>query len=215
MNDNWGNIIMSDVCDGDLNDFEYLAHRLFVLGEEEGFPNITDKNKYREIIAAKKLGHIVHKKISAGGNANEYGSDAFIPEQVRIKSEYGEYKSKAINSNQVRNLLELDRGNGRKFSPLTISGVYNGAYKQSALDRYSKIDHFFVVFHKEICLLIIYVDTDEVMRQLKYTNDNRKPGATTNLNSVKINLADTHLYQIAYRNDEKLDELRNFFENNA
>jgi len=77
--------------------------------------------------------------------------------------------------------------------------VYIGAYKQTALDAYAEVDHYFGVFHKEQCLLIIKVNTDEVINQLTTNNANRKEGATTNLNSVRINLDDTHLYEEVYK----------------
>jgi hypothetical protein len=79
-----------------------------------------------------------------------------------------------------------------------VKGVYNGAYKQSALDAYANIDHYFGIFHKERCLKIVRVNTDEVIRQLTENNNKRKVGATTNCNSVTIKLGDTHLYEEAY-----------------
>ena len=37
------------------------------------------------------------------------------------------------------------------------------------------------------------------MELTKTNNENRKDGATTNLNSVRINLDDTHLYEEVYK----------------
>jgi len=142
------------------------------------------------------LGHKAHTKISAGAGKDEYGSDA-----IDLNSgSYAEYKSQTLKENELRNLYKVAKGNkGKTFSALTVTGVYNGAYKQTALDAYANINHYFGVFHKEQCLLIIKVNTEEVMRQLTTNNENRKDGATTNLNSVRINLDDTHLYEEVYK----------------
>ena len=95
--------------------------------------------------------------------------------------------------------MSFQAGKGKTFAALTVTGVYNGAYKQSALDAYAKVDHYFGIFHKEKVLLIIKVNTEEVISQLTENNANRKEGATTNLNSVRINLDDTHLYEEVYK----------------
>ena len=42
----------------------------------------------------------------------------------------------------------------------------------------------------------------KVMRQLEHNNNNRKPGKTTNLNSVTIDLGNEMLYTVAYKNEE-------------
>tara|TARA_B100000424_G_scaffold128922_1_gene97674 strand:- start:107 stop:673 length:567 start_codon:yes stop_codon:yes gene_type:complete len=176
--------------------YEQLAHALYLKGEKDGFAKITDKTKWREPVMANKLNHKAHSKISAGAGKDEYGSDAIDITTGR----YAEYKSQAINDKELRNLHKVAKGNnGKTFAALTVTGVYNGAYKQSALDAYAKVDHFFGIFHKEKVLLIIKVNTEEVIRQLTENNVNRKKGATTNLNSVRINLDDTHLYEKAYK----------------
>ena len=176
--------------------YEQLANMLYLKGEKDGFEKVTDKTKWREPVMANKLGHKAHSKISAGAGKDEYGSDAQDLETGR----YAEYKSQALKENELRNLYKLPKGNkGKTFSALTVTGVYNGAYKQTALEAYAKVDHYFGIFHKEKCLLIIKVNTKEVIDQLTTNNNNRKPGATTNLNSVRINLDDTHLYEVVYK----------------
>lgn len=174
--------------------FEELAHALYLKGESKEYSKITDKTKWREPVLAEKLGHKAHAKISAGAGSDEYGSDAFD----ESTGKFAEYKSKAIVENELRNLYQTEKGNGKRFAPLTVTGVYNGAYKESAIEAYSKIDHYFGVFYKEVCLLIIKVKTEEVIRQLRENNAKRKPGATTNLNSVKIGLNEVDKYDIVY-----------------
>ena len=176
--------------------FEQIASALYLKGEQEGYEKITDKTKWREPVMADKLGHKAHTKISAGAGKDEYGSDA-----IDLNSgSYAEFKSQTLKENELRNLYKVAKGNkGKTFSALTVTGDNNGAYKQTALDAYANVDHYFGVFHKEQCLLIIKVNTEEVMRQLTTNNENRKDGATTNLNSVRINLDDTHLYEEVYK----------------
>ena len=175
--------------------YEQFANALYLKGEQDGFEKVTDKTKWRAPVMADKLGHKAHSKISAGAGKDEYGSDAIDLKTAR----YAEYKSQALKDKELRNLYKESKGNkGKTFSALTVVGVYNGAYKQSALDAYANVDHYFGVFHKEKCLMIIKVDTEEVIRQLTTNNENRKDGATTNLNSVRINLDDTHLYEVVY-----------------
>lgn len=179
--------------------YEQLAHALYQKGEADGYSKVTDKTKWREPVMAEKLGHKAHAKISAGAGSDEYGSDAYDADG----NIYAEYKSQAIKDKQVRNLLGLKEGK-RTYAPLTVTGVYNGAYKESAIEAYSKVDHYFGVFYKEMCVMIIKPNTNEVINQLVTNNNNRKPGATTNLNSVKINLADKHLYELVYDNREAI-----------
>jgi len=177
--------------------YEQLAHALYLKGESDGYSKVTDKTKWREPVMAEKLGHTAHAKISAGAGSDEYGSDAYDTENEI----YAEYKSQAINDDQVRNLLGQKIGK-RTAAPLTVSGVYNGAYKNSAIEAYTKVDHYFGVFYKEMCVLIVKPKTVVVISQLVDNNNKRKPGATTNLNTVKVNLADEHLYDLVYDNRE-------------
>lgn len=177
--------------------YEELAAALYLKGEGDGYHKVTDKTKWREPVMAEKLNHTAHEKISAGAGKDEYGSDAFD----EATGKYAEYKSQAIVDKQLNNLLEKKRGD-KRYVPLKVTGVYNGAYKKEALDAYKEVDHYFGVFYKEQCILIIKPNTDEVMRQLEYNNANRKPGKTTNLNSVTIDLAKQNLYTVAYKNEE-------------
>lgn len=180
--------------------YEELAAALYIKGEREGFHKITDKTKWREPVMADKLDHVAHPKISAGADSKEYGSDAWD----ESTSKYAEYKSKAIEDKQLNNLFQRVRNHksGKRYASLKVEGVYNGAYKQSAIDAYSTVDHYFGVFYNEVCLMIIRPNTEEVIRQLTENNAKRKPGQTTNLNTVKIDLADKTLYNVAYVNEE-------------
>jgi len=180
----------------DLREYSYeeLSNALYEKGEADGISKITDKTKWRESVMAQKLGHTVHKKISAGAGKSEYGSDA------KDKNIYAEYKSKAIVETHLKNLLEKSKWKNTLFSPLSISGIYNGAYTKEAIDKYSKIDHYFGVFYKELCVLIIKVNTKYVIKTLR--NGLTKGGKSTNLNTVRVNLGDTDLYNVAYKNKD-------------
>jgi len=176
--------------------YEQLAAALYHKGEREGFQKVTDKTKWREPVMAEKLGHVAHDKISAGADSEKYGSDAFDASTNR----FAEYKSNAVDQNWIDIAFNNKKQrNGKSYKARNVCGVYNGAYKDSAIEAYSNIDHYFGVFYKEQCVLIIKAHTEEVIRQLVDNNNNRKPGATTNLNTVTINLDDVHKYEIAYK----------------
>jgi hypothetical protein len=185
-----------------INDYtlEELANALFRKGIEMGYPKITDKSKWREPVMADKLGHIAHKNISAGANSEDYGSDATTPDGKKV-----EYKTCTIDDKDLRKLFGRIKykKTGEVYAPLTVGGVYNGAYKQSALDAYAKIDHYFGVFYQEKCILIIKPKTTEVISQLTENNNKRKAGATTNGNTASFNLKnDTDKFEVVYRDDE-------------
>ena len=95
---------------------------------------------------------------------------------------------------------------GETYVPLKVPGVYNGAYKDGAIDAYSKHNHYFGVFWKERCVLIIKPTTDYVISTLTENNNNRKDGATTNLNSVVVDLDDVSNYEIAYKDNDWFEE---------
>jgi hypothetical protein len=185
----------------------YHAHMLAVIGKKLGYNKVTDKTKWREPIMAGKLGHKAFDKISAGKNSDKYGADALIESTGTM----AEYKSSALEEKQLRNLLQKKRNEktGTTFSPLKISGVYNGAYTHEAIDAYEKHGHYFGVFYEERCLLIIQPHTDVVIGQLR-AEVNRRAGlknkGSTNLNTVHISLGDTHLYTVAYRDEEWFKE---------
>lgn len=188
----------------DLYTVEELANALYRKCEFLGIEKGTDKTKWREAVIAEKLGHKVHNKISAGKGSDAYGSDAFNPEL----SSFEEYKSQILSDKQLRNLLGLPKGKkGEKFAPLSISGVYNGynSNYEVASVEYAKKGHYFAVFYKEKCVLIIKVNTDHVMKVLnenynKFVSNGKK--GSTNLNTVTVNLADTHLHTVAYKDYE-------------
>jgi len=183
--------------------YEDLANALYRKGLLDGYKKITDKTKWREAVTAEKLGHTAHKAISAGKYSEKYGSDAYDEKNVI----FAEYKTQAIEDPQLRNLLEKtkNKNKGTKFVPLVVNGVYNGAYTEDAILDYSKIDHYFAVFYRERCCLIIKPKTEEVIRQLSCglnkMNENRKLGkkVTTNCNSVTISLKNTDLYTIVHK----------------
>lgn len=175
--------------------FEELSSALYRKGEGEGYHKVTDKTKWREPVMAEKLEHVAHTKISAGKDSDKYGSDAYDASTGSM----AEYKTKALDDKELRNLFQSPKPRGGNYVPLTISGVYNGAYKDSAIEAYSHIDHYFGVFYKELCVLIIQVNTEEVIRQLTFNHENRAVGQSTNLNTVKIKLSDKSLYRVAFR----------------
>ena len=182
--------------------FEELANALYRKGKAAGFHKITDKTKWREPVMADKLGHRAFTKISAGKDSDKYGADA----DNLSTGKKAEYKSKAVEDGELRNLLKLPKGRkGKTFSPLTVGGVYNGAYSHEAVDRYAEHEHYFGLFYEELCVLIICVKNTEVNRQLREEIDRRAKKAkqgSTNLNTVSICLDRTDLYDVAYRNDQ-------------
>jgi hypothetical protein len=188
----------------DLTQFSYeeLANALYRKGKAAGFHKITDKTKWREPVMAEKLGHVAFTKISAGKDSDKYGADADNP----ASGKKAEYKSKALEDAELRNLLKLPKGKkGKTFAPLVTGGVYNGAYTHQAVDRYADHEHYFGLFYEELCVLIIRVKNVEVERQLREEIDRRakvSAKGSTNLNTVSINLDHTDLYEVAYRNDQ-------------
>ena len=54
--------------------------------------------------------------------------------------------------------------------------------------------------------MIIKPNTDHVIDTLTENNNNRKPGKTTNLNSVKVDLRDTSTYEVAFKDEEWFEE---------
>ena len=178
--------------------FQQLAHALYMKGKAAGISKITDKTLWRQFSMAEILGHEAHKKQSAGLGKLEYGSDA---KDGKI---YAEYKSNAIEDENLKNLLEKTRSirTGSTYAPLSVDGIYNGAYTKEAINKYSKIDHYFGVFYEEICVLIIKVNTKYVIKTLRNGMLKMTEGKTKNLNTVKVNLGDTHLYEEVYKDEE-------------
>lgn len=197
-NDEYNNKKGNEMINIENYSIEDLAHALYIKMENLGYEKGTDKTKWREQVVADLLNHKAHEKISAGKNSEKYGSDAYDSKNDK----YSEYKSTALNDKKIKNLLQESKNNkGAKYSPLTIKGVYNSAYTDEAIEKFVNIDHYFSVFYKEKCILIIKVKTEEVIRQLKRGHEKMlKKGGTTNCNAVQINLSDTHLYEVMYKN---------------
>lgn len=169
--------------------FEQLAHAMFKKGELEGYPNVMAKNKWREVIMADHLGHDVFKKTSSGRKTIGYGADA-----VSVDGKTVEYKSSSLSVDQYMRLLDQ--------RPITVSGIYNGAYTLDSIIEYQNHDHYFGLFFEERCLMILQVDTTHVIDTLfenLYTKS-MKVGKTTNLNTVSIKLTESSKYEIAYDN---------------
>ena len=194
------------MIDIDQYTLEDLSSALYRKMEKLGFSKGTDKTKWREPVIAEKLGHTAHAKISAGKGKDEYGSDATTQDK-----NHAEYKSKTLNESDLNNLLERVYGKKKQnqYVPLTVSGVYNGynSNYETASVEYAKIEHYFGVFYQEKCVLIIKVNTDYVMKTLNanYEAFKKKGSGTTNLNTVSVNLADTHLYTVSYKDQEFYD----------
>lgn len=184
--------------------YEELAAALYLKGLRDGYPKVTDKTKWREPVLADKLGHVAHKKISAGAGKDEYGSDAYDEKN----GVYAEYKTQALNDKDLNNLFQRNKRGGSVYVPLKVSGVYNGAYKESALEAYEKVDHYFGVFYREECVLVVKPKTSHVIKQLRENNDKRKPGQTTNCNTAIVDLGDTSTYEVVYKKES-------FFESSA
>jgi hypothetical protein len=186
--------------------FEELAAALYRKGKRAGYHKVTDKTKWREPVMAEKLGHRAFEKISAGKDSDKYGADA-INESTGVMSEY---KTKAIEDSELRNLLQLPKNSkGARFAPLTVSGVYNGAYSHDIIDTYADKDHCFGIFYEEQCVMIIRPQTEEVLRQLHEEIDRRertKKTGSTNLNTVSIRLDQTDLYDVVYKKQEFFDQ---------
>ena len=120
-----------------------------------------------------------------------------------------EYKSKAVNDKEVRNLVgRVKNKNGDTFAPLKVSGVYNGAYTLEAIEKYSHHDHYIGVFWKEKCVLIIKPHTNYVIETLTTNHNNRVAGATTNLNTVVVNLGDTEKYEVSYKDTDWFESMK-------
>ena len=179
---------------------EYHAQMLAKLGKQAGFNKITDKTKWRELVMAGKLGHKAFGKISAGKKSDKYGADANDP----VNNKNAEYKSTAIEDDQLKNLLQKNRNKKSKYAPLSVKGVYNGAYTHESVDRYSEHDHYFGVFYDERCLLIVKVNNEYVIETLRKGVDRiiASKGKTTNGNGVSVNLGKTDLYTIVFKDEE-------------
>ena len=178
------------------------VHEISLLGKLIGYENILDKSKFHEPIMAEILGHEAFKKISAGKNSDKYGADA----HDRTSGKMAEYKSMTLKDKQIPNLLRKPKGKkGLEYVAFTVFGIYNGAYTLEAIEAYDKHDHYFSVFHEEKCILIIKPDHNYVIGTLVKNYEERQAKSnkgTSNLNTVKIDLANEFLYEVVYRDDE-------------
>ena len=74
--------------------------------------------------------------------------------------------------------------------------VYNGAYDESSISRYTNIRHILNIFYKAKMVVSVEVPTDYVIetlsKNLKYDNNRRANGeiVTTNCNSVGVQFVD-------------------------
>ena len=184
--------------------YEELAHALYIKGERDGVQKITDKTQWREFVIAEKLGHKAFDKISAGAGSEKYGADAY-----EANGKTAEYKSKAVNDDEVRNLTEKIKyqRTGETYVPLKVPGIYNGAnHSEGAIPAYSKHNHYFGVFWKEKCVMVIKPHTEYVIETLTENKKKWKPGKTTNLNTVTVDLRDTSTYEVAFKDEEWFEE---------
>ena len=179
--------------------YEQLAHALYMKGLDEGYSKITDKTGWRENVMGEILGHKVYKRISSGAGTAGEGSDA----KCKTTGRRAEYKTKALEDKDLRNLFQRPRSKNRTYAPLKVSGVYNNAMKPGAVDSYSLIDHYFGVFYREECVMIIKVDTSYVTSSLREAiNHKIKTGShTTNLCSVSVSLGDKTHHEVVYRKE--------------
>lgn len=158
--------------------FEDVIDYAFKLGAEKGFKDPLDKSKYREIITAEKLEHILFEGASGGKNNDDtYGADAKDAEGNKF-----EYKSKKVTvGNKNKGVL-----NGK------YSFEYNGAYSKENIDSYSSTSHVFTIYDKVNLLIAVKVPTDYVCNTLyKVLEEKEKRRAlgekvTTNFNPVSL-----------------------------
>jgi len=187
--------------------FEELGHALYMKGHEIGCRKITDKTGWREKVVAEKLGHQVYKTISSGAGTDGEGSDAFDP----TSGKRAEYKSQAVERNDFNNLFQKTYNRGGKttnYVALKMKGVYNNAMKPGAISKYKNIDHYFGLFYRELCIMIIKVDNDFVVDSLNEQVYKRRNATSTNLCTVSVSLERGDLYDIVYKNKDWFDKSR-------
>jgi hypothetical protein len=154
----------------------------------KGHRRIFSHYKFREIVTADKLLHQVHQKVS---NAEGRGSDA-----TESDGKQAEYKSMADDNCRLYNRYK----SGDKKRKCSITMNYNGAYSEEIARSYGKHNHYACLFDEnERITLIVRVNTDFVVQTLIKRNQERKPGKTTNFNSVHVDLIkDAHLFEVVY-----------------
>ena len=148
-------------CQGGLR-FSDLMKSVILIGRILGFPNILDKYKWREVIMAENLNHVAHDKGSAGANTDNYASDATAPNGEKV-----EYKTKNLQDENIRKIIDGVLG----INDFTVSGVYNGAYKEGAIEKYWEISHEFGVFNQEELIFSVKPNIETVTGQLTENRD--------------------------------------------
>ena len=180
---------------------EVEKHRLFTMliskcakmGVEFGFDNVFDKYKWREVAMGSILGHTVFAGASGGRHIETYGADALEADGAKA-----EYKTCTESDNWVEKI--------KKRRHYRVTMVYNGAYKDEAIDAYADVKHYVGVFtNTGRCVAIALVDTDYVVKTLRHNHVNRKPGTTTNCNGVAVDFdidGKNPLIEIVYLADD-------------
>lgn len=161
------------------------------VAKAQGHRRIFSHYKFREIITADKLLHQVHEKVS---NAEGRGSDA-----TESCGKQAEYKTKADDGNCLYEIYKFsDRTKKCKSAQVTMN--YNGAYSEEIARSYGKHNHYACLFDEnEKVTLIIKVDTSFIVETLVKRNQERKPGKSTNFNSVHVDLIkDSSLFEVIY-----------------
>lgn len=151
-----------------------LITLLMQVGRRLGVDGILRHYKWREVMLAARLNHVVNARTSTGR-----GGDA-----TDSTSTTCEYKSSKISRAQ----LDRQIRNGE----IAISLVYNGAYGEDRIQPYLSQRHFFGLFDDETeqFILAVEVAASLVVDQLLINDRSRRPGQTTNLNTVKTRFPD-------------------------
>jgi hypothetical protein len=171
-----------------MNTFEYHLNKCFeIAAEKYNCEDPFDKCKYREIIAAEKLGHDLFEGASGGKyNDDTYGADATDPKDNDGKVEYKSAKMTKTQYDKYKN--------GVLKKKYTM--VYNGAYDKESIARYANIRHMLNLFYKAELVATVEVPTGYVLetlnKNLDYDNTRRAKGeiVTTNCNSVGVQFVD-------------------------
>jgi hypothetical protein len=171
-----------------MNTFEYHLNKAFEIASKDyNCEDPFDKCKYKEIIAAEKLGHDLFEGASGGKyNDDTYGADATDPKDNDGKVEYKSAKMTKTQYDKYKN--------GVLKKKYTM--VYNGAYDKESIARYANIRHMLNLFYKAELVATVEVPTDYVLetlnKNLDYDNTRRANGeiVTTNCNSVGVQFVD-------------------------
>jgi len=171
-----------------------LIQAVLLVGDSLGYKNYLDKYRFREVMMADTLNHLVPTK------SRKFSGDAVSGNGVS-----NEYKTVTLSGTQVRKLFDN--------RSLTVSMVYNDAFTDSRIDEERKKFHFVGLFHRDDNnqLGIGLVDTSYIVKTLTEGLKNWVPGKTTNLNTVKVefNLDNQNpLLEIVYL-DSKLKNWKN------